>query len=280
MYSDMKPITKVIIPVAGFGTRRLPITKVIEKCMLPVLDRPIVDYVVADCINAGITDICFVVGENSTQIREYYSRKHTLEAYLHRAGKESLILGITPPDNITFSFVVQPDDGLYGTALPVYYARDFTDDDERVLVCMGDDFLWNQDGSSELQRLIKSSEGSSVVGVEVERSEVGRYGVFDRHPDGSYIRIVEGPTPQDAPSNLINVSKYVLGRDVLRYIYEYCRAGVPNKKGEFFIIDPINTYVEQGGRMHVYPSSAEYFDGGTFDGWLHANSELRKRQLS
>src|ERR1044072_794397 len=84
--SDPQVCTKAIIALAGFGTRRLPITKSIEKCMIPIGNRPIIDYVVENCLNAGITDIIFVVGEQSSQIRTYYGNNEALDAYLQQKG--------------------------------------------------------------------------------------------------------------------------------------------------------------------------------------------------
>ena len=102
-------ITKAIIPVAGWGTRRLPVTKAIEKCMLPVGNRPIVDYVVQDCITAGITDIYFVVGEQSGQLHDFYRNNVELNDYLRRNGKEDL-LPLIAPDRIVRQADVARDD--------------------------------------------------------------------------------------------------------------------------------------------------------------------------
>ena len=112
-------ITKAIIPVAGWGTRRLPITKSIEKCMLPIGNRPIVDYVVQDCIAAGITDIYFVVSEESSQIQAYYEDNGALNTYLIANGKEDYLPMVAPPKNVKFHYVVQNTLGKYGTAVTV-----------------------------------------------------------------------------------------------------------------------------------------------------------------
>ena len=112
-------VTKAIIPVAGWGTRRLPITKAIEKCMLPIGNRPIVDYVVRDCLAAGINDIYFVVGESSTQLQLYYEENGALDAYLIANGKENLLPLVKPPREVRFHYITQPADGKYGTALPI-----------------------------------------------------------------------------------------------------------------------------------------------------------------
>ncbi|NCU40297.1 hypothetical protein EOL73_00875 [Candidatus Saccharibacteria bacterium] len=87
----MKTCTKAIIAVAGYGTRRLPISKAVEKCMVPLLNRPIVDYVVEDCVKAGVKDIYFVVSGDARQLRNYYERDMELEAYLERKGKNDLL---------------------------------------------------------------------------------------------------------------------------------------------------------------------------------------------
>ena len=265
----MTQITKAIIPVAGWGTRRLPITKSIEKCMLPIGNRPIVDYVVQDCIAAGITELYFVVGEQSDQVRRYYGRNEPLEAYLERNNKLDQ-LGATLPDGVTVHFVTQPELGAYGTAVPVALAAAQLDSDESIVVVMGDDFIYNQDGSSEIARLIEATpEGqNSMLGVEVPHEEVSKYGVIEKTVDNEFIRIVEKPAIEDAPSNLINVSKYVLNAKTLRLIREFV---IEPHEGEYYITDPINQAIQAGETMKVVPARGQFLDGGTLEGWLHAN---------
>ncbi len=269
-------IEKAIIPVAGYGTRRLPITKAVEKCMLPILNRPIIDYVVQDCIAAGVKEICIVVGEDSFQVQRYYGKHVRLEQYLRMQGKYEQLSTVTPPQDVEFYFVTQPQDGRYGTAIPVDVAKEFIGDAESVLVCMGDDFLWNQDGQSELKKFIDKTGGKpGLIGVHIDQKDVGRYGVIESDAQGHYRRIVEHPQVDEAPSNLINVSKYVLNRDMLELIYSYCQN---EQRDEYFIIDPINQYVQSGGAVQVYESTAHYLDGGTLDGWVAANNLLYQSQ--
>jgi len=271
-------ITKAIIPVAGWGTRRLPITKAIEKCMLPVGNRPLVDYVVQDCIAAGITDIYFVVSEWMTQIQTYYSQNDLLEKYLRSAGKEELIDSVTPPENVRFHFVTQNTNGKYGTAIPVALVARELAVDESAVVLMGDDFIYNHDGSSEVARLLEiaAENGNAMLGVNVPRAEVSRYGVIDMNDNSEFVRIVEKPSIDDAPSTLINVSKYVLNASLLQKIVRYSEQDV---QGEYLITDPINDYVKEGGVLSVVPARGQYLDGGTVEGWLHAN-EVVLRGLS
>ena len=262
-------ITKAIIPVAGWGTRRLPITKAIEKCMLPVGNRPLVDYVVQDCLKAGIEDIYFVISENSTQLKEYYSENTALNEYLRQNGKESNVPLVSPPKDAAFHYIVQPS-GRYGTAIPVALAALKTGIDEPVVVLMGDDFIYNQDKSSEVQRLLEATNESSMLGVNVALEEVSRYGVLEMNENNEFVQVVEKPRVKDAPSTLINVSKYVLSPQLLQEIIDYSNEEVI--EGEYVITEPINRYVKNGGTMKVVPAKGQYLDGGSVEGWLHANN--------
>lgn len=262
-------ISKAIIPVAGWGTRRLPITKAIEKCMLPIGNRPIVDYVVEDCIKAGITEIYFVVGEQSEQLRQYYSKHVALDDYLTTHGKTEALKLATPPENITFHYIVQPK-GKYGTAIPVALAAEHLVPDESVVVLMGDDFIYNADGASEVARLLDSAgEEASLLGVEVPHEDVSKYGVLQVSAESEFQGIVEKPSAEDAPSNLINISKYVMTPGLLREIMAYMLRD--DVKGEYLITEPINAYMAKGEVVKVVPAQGRYLDGGTLEGWLEAN---------
>lgn len=241
----MTKITKAIIPVAGWGTRRLPITKTIEKCMLPIGNRPIVDYTVQDCIKAGITDIYFIVGENSTQIRDFYRTNIDLNDYLKRNGKAEMIDLIRPP-KVNMHYIVQSSYGKYGTAIPVSLVFEELSQGESVVVLMGDDTIFNKDGSSEVVRMIEATaEGeSAMLGVEVPHDQVSRYGVIDMNENNEFKSIVEKPAIEQAPSNLINVSKYVLNYEMMKEIYDY--AEQPYVEGEYLITTPINSSVQSG----------------------------------
>lgn len=272
-------ITKAIIPVAGWGTRRLPITKAIEKCMLPIGNRPIVDYVVEDCIRAGIRDIYFVVGEQSSQIHTYYGENKLLNEYLRTNGKEGKIAEITPPKNVNFHYIIQPQNEKYGTAIPVALCADEVEEGESVVVLMGDDFIYNKDGSSEVQRLIEATPAgkSSLLGVEVPQEEVSKYGVLRISDANDFIEIVEKPNQEEAPSNLINISKYVVSYELMQEITRF--ADEEYNDGEYYITVPINHYVESGASMKVVPAKGEYLDGGSLEGWLHANDRVCRDNL-
>lgn len=263
-------ITKAIISVAGWGTRRLPITKAIEKCMLPIGNRPLVDYVVQDCIKAGITDIYFVISEGSTQLKQYYSNNDVLNRYLIQTGKNDDIKLVAAPEGVNFHYIEQPAQGKYGTAIPVALVANNIVDNESVVVLGGDDFIYNDDGTSEVRRLIDGTpqNGNAILTANVPRDQLNQYGVLEVSEDQSFVQVVEKPSPEAAPSTLINISKYVLNHDIILRIADFVASDHP---GEYYIIDPINSYVAEGGSFKVIEAQGEYLDGGTTEGWLHAN---------
>lgn len=271
------PITKAIIPVAGWGTRRLPITKIIEKSMLPVGNRPLVDYSVQDLIKAGIKDIYMVISNvEPCQVKEFYKDNLALNQYLIERGKEDrLALAKTLPDDVTIHYTIQDPSGKYGTAVPIAMVVEEYNINEPVLVFMGDDFIWNPNGESAAQSLtsvISSETDSAILGVEIPKEKVEKYGVLSVE-DGKLINVVEKPKPEEAPSNLINVSKYIMSPDLLQLIVKYVKDNdFGPKDQEYMVTDPIDEYINNGGIMRVAPTTGKYLDGGSVEGWLHANN--------
>ncbi|HEY5667631.1 MAG TPA: sugar phosphate nucleotidyltransferase [Candidatus Saccharimonadales bacterium] len=279
--ADSFTCTKAIILVAGFGTRRLPITKAIEKCMLPIGDRPIVDYVVEDCLKAGVTDVYFVVGEEFGQLKQYYGRHQLLEEYLRDRNKTAELAEVLAlAEKARFHYVIQDQHQPYGTATPVALCEHLIGDDELVLVVGGDDFIYHPDGSSEMARLLTAMKQANVttgmLTAQVPIAEVGRYGTMQTHTDdqGNLIfeKIIEHATPETAPSNLINVSKYVFDHDALDCAKKVLELP-PAKNGEYQITEAVNLY-SQTKPVLVLPASGEYLDGGTTLGWLAANNRV------
>ena len=273
----MQKITKAIIPVAGWGTRRLPITKVIEKSMLPVGNRPLVDYSVQELIEAGVTDIYMVVSNTEPcQVREFYSDNIVLNDYLISRGKgDRVALTKTLPEHVKIHYIAQDANSKYGTAVPVAMAAEEYNLNEPVIVYMGDDFIWNPEGESAATSLINSLQSetdSAILGVEIPKEKVDKYGVLEVQ-DGKLTNVVEKPSIEEAPSNLINVSKYILSADLLQKIVAYVNEhdfGPTDQ--EYMITDPIYDYIKQGQTMRVASTSGQYLDGGSVEGWVHANN--------
>lgn len=269
-------ITKAIIPVAGWGARRLPITRAIEKCMLPIGNRPVIDYVVQDCVMAGITEIYFVVNGGESQLERFYSRNIPLETYLQNAGKTEYLRYALPPENIKFYYIDQDSTTKYGTAIPVGLCAPYIKPGESVAVLMGDDFIFNRDGSSELAHLLRETPdgGCAMLGVNVPLEQVNRYGVIEFDQNGNYYQIVEKPEPEQAPSTFINVSKFVINYELLQAIAAYANVEI---SGEYYITDPINQFVLTGGQMKVVQANGQYLDAGDVYSWLYANDIILGR---
>ena len=273
----MQKITKAIIPVAGWGTRRLPITKIIEKSMLPVGNRPLVDYSVQELIKAGITDIYMVISNvEPCQVQEFYRDNLALNDYLVERGKaDRLALAKTLPDHVKIHYTTQDPAGRYGTAVPIALVVEEYNLDEPVLVFMGDDFVWNPEGESAAESLIhslQSEDESAILGVEIPREKVDKYGVLSIQ-DGKLVDVVEKPSVEEAPSNMINVSKYIMSRDLLRRVVNYVKShDFGPLDQEYLVTDPIDEYIKEGGIMRVAPTTGEYLDGGSVEGWVHANN--------
>jgi UTP--glucose-1-phosphate uridylyltransferase len=278
----MKP-TKAIIPVAGYGTRRLPVTKVIEKYMMPLLNRPIVDYVVQDCIRAGITDIYFVIGNGSVQLKAYYETNPELEAYLKRRGNsDDLLVSLRPPEGVNFHYIEQDQaNSAYGTTVPVWLCREVVQPDEKVLVIMGDQYLYREGESSEIAEVIMAVEAAKtdagMVAVPVPDDQISKYGIIAMDANKHFSHIVEKPAKEEAPSNLNNASIYLLPGSFWEYVQRDMDR--PHDGREHYLIDALNEFAKEGHAITVHEAKGTYLDCGTLEGWVEANQYLLKQSL-
>ncbi|MDR1197164.1 MAG: NTP transferase domain-containing protein [Candidatus Nomurabacteria bacterium] len=276
-------ITKAIIPVAGYGTRRLPVTKAIEKCMLPIGNRPIVDYVVEDCVRAGITDIYFVINKTEhSQLKEYYSEDVELEKYLAERGKDVSVIK-TAPEGVTFHYITQTGD-KYGTAVPLALAAAEIGFDEQVVWCNGDDPFWNTPSGSEVKNMIdavKTLDDAIAIGVVKPREEMSKYGMLVVEND-QLTGLVEKPALENVVSSLANINRYIFSPKLFREIAEYVATHdqAPTERGEWEATDPIRDYVAGGGVIRVIPATGEWLDSGSLEGWLYANQVINSGKIS
>lgn len=244
--------------------------------MLPVGNRPLVDYSVQDLVKVGVTDIYMVISNvEPCQVKAFYQDNLALNQYLIDRGKENrLELAKTLPSNVKIHYIQQDPAGKYGTAVPVAMVVEEYNLDEPVLVFMGDDFIWNPGGKSAAESLLEAAQDtndSATLGVEIPRDQVEKYGVFRMEGD-KLVEVIEKPKTDAAPSNLINVSKYILSPKLLQEIVKYVNEhDFGPKDQEYLITDPIDTYLQQGGVMRVARAEGEYLDGGSVEGWCHAN---------
>ena len=278
-----------VILTAGWGTRRLPITKTIEKNMLPVGNRPLIDFAVQDALSVGVEDIYIVVSSaERSQIRDYYSQNLELEQFLQAHGKaEMLPLVKTLPDGVRLHFVEQGYPGRYGAAIALVSAIEAGGLTGPLWVCMGDNFIWNPGGKTASQTMVEAiaaaqaetgrEDVSAMLGVEVPREEVSRYGVLSVDAAGNLTGIVEKPSVEAAPSNLISPGYYVFSPRLVQLTLDYVHQNdfTPGER-EYLVPDPIAEYLAEGGLVRTVPAEGTYLDGGTLEGWLHANQVVCK----
>lgn len=270
-------ITKAIIPVAGWGTRMLPITKAIEKCMLPIGTRPVIDFVVRDVVAAGVKDIYFVVGEDSSQLESYYRTNIKLNDYLKRNNKVDKLPLVAPLSGVNIHFITQPSTGGYGTSIPVGLCNEFIADGESALVVMGDQFFYRRDEGSNAADLVKLVSGAGAVaglfGNPVPREQIPLFGIIEKDEKNHFVRIVEKPSIEDAPSDLNNSSFYIFPKR----IFELAQTLPANAtRGEYEITDAINEYVHEGNPVVVGTIAGEYMECGSVSGWLAANNAVHE----
>ena len=217
----MKIIKKAILPVAGFGTRFLPATKAIPKEMLPIIDKPLIEYAVEEAVDAGIEEIIFITSHTKIAIENHFDTNFELEEKLNQNNKHEYIELINPKKfkNIRFTYVRQKSQKGLGDAIS--HASHLIKD-ESFAVILADDLIFSDE--SCLQQLIKIHENTkaTVIGVnEVELEDISKYGVIDPIFEDDKItikNIIEKPKTSDAPSNLAVVGRYILNNNIFKYL--------------------------------------------------------------
>lgn len=268
-------VRKALITAAGFGTRFLPITKTVQKEMLPLLDRPIIDYVVDDLIGAGVTEIIFVISEHNKQLLHYYRENRRLYHYLEKHNKLALYDQVQAiHQKAIFHFIVQPDTAEYGTAVPLKLAESLLKDEEAFFVYMGDDFLYHPDGHSESKQMLTLMESTGVSAVATcvkkPKADLHRYGVIRSKSEQDTLlleEIVEKPAPGTEPSDLVNISKYLFTPKVFEILQSQT---VNQASGELYITDTLTSLATQD-RVAIHIPNGTYLDGGNPLEWLKAN---------
>lgn len=243
--SSKQRITKAVIAAAGIGSRMLPATKAIPKEMLTIVDRPVIQLIVEELAASGITDILFVTSPGKDAIREHFGPAVDLEESLREAGKHSLRDTLRALSTLAnFSFMMQS--GPYGNGTPVLCAESFVGEEPFIYVWPDDLVLAK---SPFTRRLIERFEetGCPVIGVdEVPYDEVHRYGVVDMDDmTGNIRRVVEKPTREEAPSNLVQFGRMVLTHDIVE-ILKHTALG---KGNELWLTDAIAAHVASGNRF-------------------------------
>jgi UTP--glucose-1-phosphate uridylyltransferase len=266
----MSRIRKAVFPVAGLGTRFLPATKTVPKEMLPIVDRPLIQYAVDEAVEAGCDTLIFVTNRYKHAVADYFDKAYELEQKLEKSGKLEqleLVRNVLPP-HVRAVFVTQAE--ALGLGHAVLCAKPIVGD-EPFAVLLPDDLIWNR-GDGALKQMADAAEdsGSSVIAVQdVPREQTGSYGIVATDGfagrSGRIRAIVEKPRPEVAPSNLAVVGRYVLdGR-----IFDLLEKTTPGAGGEIQLTDAIAALLDEQP-VHAYRFQGTRFDCGTHLGLIEA----------
>ena len=270
----MKQVRKAIIPAAGLGTRFLPATKALAKEMLPIVDKPTIQFIVEEARKSGIEDIVVVDGKNKRSIEDHFDSNPELEDNLRAKHKDDMLKLVEETTDINIYFIRQSHPRGLGDA--VLTARDFIGD-EPFVVMLGDDLNnINNNGNALTQELIDSyhQTGASTLAVmRVPHEDTAKYGVINPSAEvekGLYnvTSFVEKPYPKDAPSDLAIIGRYVFTPE----IFDVLAKTKPGKGGEIQLTDAINT-LNKTQRVFAHEYKGDRYDVGNKFGWIQTNVE-------
>ena len=274
----MNSITKAVFPVAGLGTRFLPATKASPKEMLPIVDKPLIQYAVEEAITAGAKELIFITGRNKRSIEDHFDKAYELESALEASGKQEILAqlrGILPKD-VSCIFIRQPE--ALGLGHAVLCARPVVGD-EPFSVILADDLIDAKTPAMQQMVELFKQQGHSILGVQdVLLAETASYGIVDASADATNARllqingIVEKPQPADAPSTLAVVGRYVLTPK----IFDCLENVKPGKGGEIQLTDGIAALM-QLEKVLAYRFEGKRFDCGSKLGYMQANVEFAMR---
>ena len=268
----MSAVTKAVIPAAGLGTRFLPATKAQPKEMLPVVDRPAIQYVVEEAVQAGIDDILIITGRGKRSLEDHFDRNFELEHQLHEKGKSEDLIEIRQLADLADIHYVRQGEPL-GLGHAVSTARKHVGDNPFV-VMLGDDIM--VDGAQLLTAMIGAygeQEASVIALLEVPHEDIGSYGCVRPEPVSDrlvkVLDIVEKPDPSDAPSNLAVIGRYVLTPE----IFDVLETVEPGYGGEIQLTDALAMLVSTQG-VYGYTFDQGRYDIGKKIDYLRATVEI------
>lgn len=256
----MREIKKAVLPVAGWGTRFLPATKAMPKEMLPIIDKPIIQFIVEALIKVNITDIVFVTGRHKRAIENHFDYSPELEEHLKKTGKEELLKEVRDIANLINPIYVRQKEQL-GLGHAVLTAASAVGN-EPFLVALGDVILENEEYElQQMLRLFKRFGNSIVALMEVPEEEVPKYGIAKVREIEENIYVVEDliekPSPEEAPSNLAIVGRYAFTPS----IFEKLKITKPGKGGEIQLTDAMKLLLEDEV-IYAYKIKNEVYDTG------------------
>lgn len=275
-----KSLKKAVLPAAGLGTRFLPATKASPKEMLPIVDKPLIQYAVEEAVRAGLDEFIIITAKNKRSIEDHFDSAYELEEKLKSAGKEKLLKDVSRLNKMNFAYIRQR--AALGLGHAVLCAKPFVGS-EPFAVILSDDLLEKDCNLlAEMINIYKETKCPVIALEEVPISEVHRYGIIDGDFTGNVYRIndlVEKPEPSMSPSNLAIIGRYILTPD----IFDILEKQKPGVGGEIQLTDALKKIA---GKMPIYgyPIRCKRYDAGEKLGYLKAvvdfalsNAELSQR---
>jgi len=266
-------ISKCLFPAAGFGTRFLPATKAVPKEMLPIINKPILQYGVEEALSAGITNIAIVTGRGKRSIEDHFDNAFELESQLKETSKEHYIKDINSIiEKATFTYVRQKK--MLGLGHAILTGEPLIGDNPFAVI-LADDLCINSD-DSVLKQMLKvfNKYKCSVVAIEeVPKEDTNKYGIISGHlinGSNDTFRVndmIEKPDPKNAPSNMAIVGRYILTPDIFKIL----KTIKPDKSGEIQITDALLNQAKQGNVV-AYKFKGQRFDCGSVRGYVKATN--------
>jgi len=268
-------IKKAILPVAGFGTRFLPATKAQPKETLPIFDTPAIEFIVRELVESGIEDIIVITGREKRAIEDYFDRNGDLERLLEQKGKLAELEQVRAiSDLANFAFVRQ--DLPLGDGHAILQAKKFIESDESVVVCFGDDLVDNPGGKNAIQQLLEIHDSTPDPVVLLERvppEAVEKYGIVEMQ-DGKITSLVEKPKPENAPSNLGVVGKFILTPEIFHQLDTIQSPA----DGEIRLTSALEAHFRTGGTLRGRVLDGVRFDTGDKIGFLKATLHFARKK--
>ncbi|WP_416183924.1 UTP--glucose-1-phosphate uridylyltransferase GalU [Megasphaera sp.] len=275
-----KRIRKAVIPAAGYGTRFLPVTKAIPKEMIPIVDKPVIQYIVEEALQSGIEEILIITGHGKRAIEDHFDTNIDLELQLRQQEKDQLLHLVQDISSINIHYIRQKH--MRGLGDAIRCAESFIDN-EPFAVLLGDDVVYNPEQPALKQMMDAFSRlGATMLGCqEVPQELVSRYGIVQGQPTDDdrvvkLIDMVEKPAVDEAPSRLAALGRYILTPD----IFEILRRVQPGKGGEIQLTDALRLMADREA-VYAYTFSGRSYDTGNKLGFLKATVEyaLRREDL-
>ena len=274
----MKKIRKAVLPVAGFGTRFLPATKATPKEMLPIIDKPLVQYAVEEAIKIGIEEIIFITNPSKYSIKNHFDKSLLLEEKLIKSGKFDFIKKLNPSEfnDIKFTYINQDEQKGLGHA--ILLAEDFINNEPFAVLLPDDLFLSEKSCLMQLDEVYRQTNGSVIAVNKIDADNIHKYGVIKPGLVNSraiqVVDIVEKPKYEDAPSDIAVCGRYILSSSIFKYL----NITSPDSGEEIQLTDAIKLMLKDES-VYACVYEGEKFDCGSKKGFVEATLAIALRDL-